>query len=171
MLLTSCCPAYNTPGPCCRSVTGILRKNIHSCFCPFICAAAWSSAHIILLLQWLSAGTCFNFSVLPVGHQAFKLEKAQEDLITIFQYLKDGYKENGSSVFSSSYLEKAKRNGTKRGFMLIKEFFFYSDNNNHCNKLLRGIVEALSLVVFKTGLDRMLDNLIWAPCLMEYWTR
>lgn len=69
-------------------------------------------------------------------------------------------------------MEKAKRNGTSRGFTSTKEiFFFYSDNNNHCNNLLRDMVEALSLHVFKMVLDRMLDNLIWAPSATEDWTR
>lgn len=49
-----------------------------------------------------------------------------QELITIFQYLKDGSKESGSSVFSSSYLEKAKRNGTRRAFTSIKEINFFT---------------------------------------------
>lgn len=61
---------------------------------------------------------------------------------------------NGSSVLSSSYLEKVKRIGTRRGFTSIKEIF-YSDS-----KLLRDMVEALSLDSFKVVLDRTLDNLI-----------
>ena len=43
-------------------------------------------------------------------------------LITVFQYLKGGYKEDGGSLFTRSHMEKTRGNGYKlhqeRGFIL-----------------------------------------------------
>jgi len=38
-------------------------------------------------------------------------EKAQGDLITIFQYLRGSYKEDGESVFTRRHTEKTRGNG------------------------------------------------------------
>ena len=86
-------------------------------------------------------------------------------LITVFQYLKGGYKEDGGSLFTRSHMEKTRGNGYKlhqeRGFTSIQDRyclgFFYSENN-HWNSLPRDAVESPSLEVFKMQLDRVLDN-------------
>ena len=45
----------------------------------------------------------------------FSLEKRRlrGDLITMFQYLKGGYKEGGDSLFTRSHMEKMRDNGYK----------------------------------------------------------
>ena len=52
----------------------------------------------------------------------FSLEKRRlrGDLITVFQYLKGGYKEDRDSLFTRSHIEKARAMGTSctgRGFI------------------------------------------------------
>lgn len=132
-------------------------------FCSHLSSAPLGiSRHLFLF----SCSSCWRPGVYP-GE-----EEAQEDLITIFQYLKDGYKEDVSSVLQVTTWRKQKGMAPAEALPRRKKyFFFYSDNNNHCNNLLRDMVEALSLHVFKMGLDRMLDNLIWVPSAMEDWTR
>jgi len=51
----------------------------------------------------------------------FSLEKIRPrgDLMTMFQYLKGGYKENGGSPFTSSHMEKMRGNGYK---LLLQRF-------------------------------------------------
>ncbi|KAK4831031.1 hypothetical protein QYF61_014919 [Mycteria americana] len=85
--------------------------------------------------------------------EAFNLEKRRSggDLITVFQYLEGSYKEDGSSVFIRSHMEKARGNGYElywERFHLDKGFF-YSQNNNHWNNLPRDMVESPSLEFFK----------------------
>ena len=65
----------------------------------------------------------------------FSLEKRRlrGDLITMFLYLKCGYKEDGYSLFTRSYTEKTRGNGYKvtPGEILIghKRKIFYNENN------------------------------------------
>lgn len=71
----------------------------------------------------------FYFPIISFGGQAFNLEKKRlsRDLITVFQYIKGGYKEDGSSIFTGSHMEKAV--GTScvgRGFILVKERKYFT---------------------------------------------
>ncbi|KAK4828698.1 hypothetical protein QYF61_000536 [Mycteria americana] len=51
---------------------------------------------------------------LPYGERLKELEeKAQRDLNTVFQYLKGSYKEDRSSLFTSSHMEMTRGNGYK----------------------------------------------------------
>ncbi|KAK4814529.1 hypothetical protein QYF61_021630 [Mycteria americana] len=67
-------------------------------------------------------------------------EKAQENLITVFQYLKGSYKEDGGSFFTRSHMEKTRGNRYKfhqeRFHLDIRKKFFYCEIN-HWNNLPR----------------------------------
>jgi len=65
----------------------------------------------------------------------FSLEKRRlrEDLVTVFQYLKGGYKEDGDSLFTRSHMEKTRGDVVQvpPGEILIeyKRKFFHNGNN------------------------------------------
>jgi len=70
------------------------------------------------------------------------------DLITMFQYLKGGYKEDGDSLFIRSHLEKMRGNGHK---LLLGRFqldmrgqFFTKSTISHWNSLPREVVHSLT---------------------------
>ncbi|KAK4818646.1 hypothetical protein QYF61_016617 [Mycteria americana] len=84
-------------------------------------------------------------------------EKAPGDLITVFQYLKGGYKEGGGSLFTRSHMEKTWGNRHKLYWKRIhldtRKKFFTVRTINKWNNLPRNMVESLSLEVFKTTRD------------------
>ncbi|KAK4815528.1 hypothetical protein QYF61_003220 [Mycteria americana] len=93
----------------------------------------------------------------------FSLEKRRlrGDLITMFQYLKGGYKEDGDSLFTRSHREKTRGNGYK---LLPGRFrldtggkFFTMRTISHWNYLPREVVDSPILDAFKIWLDRVLD--------------
>lgn len=49
-------------------------------------------------------------------------EKAWEALITVFQYLKSRYKDDGGSLFTISYMEKTKG----KGYKFHRERFYFN---------------------------------------------
>ncbi|KAK4829231.1 hypothetical protein QYF61_002496 [Mycteria americana] len=64
----------------------------------------------------------------------FSLEKSRlrGDLITMFQYLKGGYKEDGDSLFTRGHMEKTRGNGYKLllgTFQLDVKKIFHNENN------------------------------------------
>ncbi|GAB0186012.1 hypothetical protein GRJ2_001066500 [Grus japonensis] len=89
----------------------------------------------------------------------FSLEEGlREDLITMFQYLKGGYKEEGDSLFTRSHMEKTRGNGCK---LLLGRFrldtrgkFFPLRTISHWNNLPREVVDSPALDTFKIRLDR-----------------
>ena len=96
----------------------------------------------------------------------FSLEKRRlrGDLITMFQYLKGGYKEDGDSLFTRSHLEKMGGNGYKflLGRLLLdtRGEFFTIRTISHWNNLPREVVDSPTLDTFKIQLDRVLGHLI-----------
>ncbi|KAK4824361.1 LOW QUALITY PROTEIN: hypothetical protein QYF61_014021 [Mycteria americana] len=96
----------------------------------------------------------------------FSLEKTRlrGDLITMFQYLKGGYKEDGDSLLKRSHMEKARGNGYKlllgRLRLDTRGIFFTMRTISHCNNLPREVVDSPTLDSFKIWLDRVLGRLV-----------
>ncbi|KFV09946.1 hypothetical protein N340_08998, partial [Tauraco erythrolophus] len=95
----------------------------------------------------------------------FSLEKRRlrGDVLAAFQYLKGTYRKAGEGHFTRAYSDQTRGNGFK-----LKEDRFQLDLRKkiftrvvkHWNRLLRGVVDASSLEVFKARLDGALSNLI-----------
>jgi len=83
-----------------------------------------------------------------------------------FPYLKGSYKEEAGSLFTRSHLEKTRGKGYK-----FHQKFFRVRTIKHWNNLHRGMEESPSLEVFKMGVDKVLDDLIWVPFPMKSGTR
>ncbi|KAK4823664.1 hypothetical protein QYF61_005016 [Mycteria americana] len=101
----------------------------------------------------------------------FSLEKRRlrGDLITVFQYLKGSYKEDGASLFTSSHMEKTRSNGYK---LLLGRFqldtrgkFFTVRTISHWNNLPREVVDSPTLEAFRIRLDRVLGHLVFTVLL------
>lgn len=80
-------------------------------------------------------------------------ERARGDLVTVFQYSKGGYKEDGGSVFTRSHMEKTGGNGYKlhsNKFRLnTRKKFFTVRTVDNWNNFPRDVVEPSLLEVFK----------------------
>ncbi|KAJ7400159.1 hypothetical protein BTVI_107815 [Pitangus sulphuratus] len=96
----------------------------------------------------------------------FSLEKRklQGDLIAAFQYLKVAYKRAVEKLFARACSDKKRRNGFKlkvNMFRLdIKKKFFTVRTMRNQNRFPRGVVDALSLQVFRTRLNGAFSNLV-----------
>ncbi|KAK4830388.1 hypothetical protein QYF61_010899 [Mycteria americana] len=97
---------------------------------------------------------------------SFNLEKRRlrGDLVTMFQYLKGGYKEYGDSLFTRSHMEKTRGNGYK---LLLGKFqldtrgrFFTMRIICYWNNLPREVVDSPTLDTSKIQLDRVLGHLV-----------
>lgn len=90
----------------------------------------------------------------------FSLEnrKLRGYLITVFQYLKSGYKEDGGCLFIRSHVEKTRGNRYKlqrhKFHLNIRKKYFTVRTADHRNNIPRDVVED-----FKMHLDRLLYNL------------
>ncbi|KAK4826043.1 hypothetical protein QYF61_003942 [Mycteria americana] len=96
----------------------------------------------------------------------FSLEKRRlrGDRITMFQYLKGGYKEDGDSLFTRSHMEKTRANGYKsllgRFQLDTRGKFFTMRTTSRWNNLPREVVDSPTLDTFKIRLDRVLGHLV-----------
>lgn len=83
----------------------------------------------------------------------FSLEKAQRDIITVCQYLKPVYREEGGSPFTRSHLEMTRGKSCKlhwMGFHLgVGKKFSTVRSSNHWNSLPGNVVGSPSLDDFK----------------------
>lgn len=106
----------------------------------------------------------------------FSMEKKRfkGDFITVFQYSKGGYIDDGVSFFTKSHTERASNNAYKLHWEMfhldILWEFFTVRKINHWNNLPWDMVESPSLEFFKMLLDKVLNNVIWAPFPMKVWT-
>ncbi|KGL96072.1 hypothetical protein N301_03025, partial [Charadrius vociferus] len=96
----------------------------------------------------------------------FSLEKRRlwGDVIAAFQYLKGAYRRAGEGLFTRAYSNRMRGNGFKlvkgRFRLNIRKKFFTLRAVKHWNRLLREVVEASSLEVFKARLEVALGNLV-----------
>ncbi|KAK4805622.1 hypothetical protein QYF61_022380 [Mycteria americana] len=83
-------------------------------------------------------------------------------LITVSQYLKGGYKEDGGSLITRSHMEKTRASEYKlhreRFRLDIRNTFFTVRTIIHWNNLPRDVVESPLMEVFKMRLDKVLDK-------------
>ena len=97
----------------------------------------------------------------------FSLEKRSlwGDLIAAFWYLKGAYKQERSQLFTRTDNGRTRGDGfkLKEGrFRLDVRGRFFTMRGVRCwNRLLREVVDAPSLKVFKTRLDGALGSLVW----------
>ena len=96
----------------------------------------------------------------------FSLERRRlrGDIITMFQDLKGGYKEDGDSVFTRSHMEKTRGNGYKlllgRVRLDTRGKYFTTKTVRHWNNLPGEVVDSPTLATFKIQLDRVLGHLV-----------
>ena len=96
----------------------------------------------------------------------FSLEKRtlRGDLIAAFQYLKGAYKQEGSQQFERVDNSRTRGNGFKLkegGFKLDVRGKLFTMRVVRCwHRLLRDVVDAPSLQVFKARLDGALGSLV-----------
>lgn len=67
----------------------------------------------ILLLKWLELNAKNEEKLREQDFFSIVKKRLREDLITIFQYLKGTYKENGDSPFTRSHMAKARDKGVQ----------------------------------------------------------
>jgi len=98
--------------------------------------------------------------------ELFSLEKRRlwGDLIAVFRYLEGAYKKDGDRHFSRACCDRTGGNGFKLNEGLlrldIRKTFFTMRAVKHWNRLLREVVDAPFLEMFKVRLDGILKNLI-----------
>ncbi|KAK4825589.1 hypothetical protein QYF61_000678 [Mycteria americana] len=85
----------------------------------------------------------------------FSLEKAQGDLITVFQYIKGGYKEDRSSCFTRSHMEKSRGSRYK-----LHHKSFYLDTISNVWVPVYTASEAETIHISSTRGDVILDMLV-----------
>jgi len=94
-----------------------------------------------------------------LGLLSLEKGRLQEDLIEVLQYLKGGYKQEGSRPFSMVCCERIRGNGFKlkegRFRLDISSKFFIIRMVRHWNRLPREVVDAPSLEAYQA-----LSNLI-----------
>ncbi|KAK4829408.1 hypothetical protein QYF61_003889 [Mycteria americana] len=94
----------------------------------------------------------------------FSLEKRRlrGDLITMFQYLKGGCKEDGDSLFTRSHMEKTRGNGYKlllgRFRLVTRGKFLTMRTISHWNNHPRDVVDSPTMDTFKVQLDRVMQK-------------
>ena len=91
------------------------------------------------------------------GLEQLPCRQAEGDLIAAFQYLKGDYKKEGNQLFTQVDSDRTRGNGFKlkegRFRLDVRGKFFIGRVVRCWNRLPRGVVDALSLEIFKARLD------------------
>ena len=96
----------------------------------------------------------------------FSLERRRlrGDIITMFQYLKCGYREDEDSLFTRSHMEKTRGHGYK---LLLRRFqldtrgkFFTARTISYWTNLPREVADSSTLDTSKIQLDRVVCHLV-----------
>jgi len=95
---------------------------------------------------------------------SLKKRRLRGDLINAYKYLKGGYREDGTRLFSVVPSNRTRGNGHKlkqRKFHLnMRKNFIILKMTEPWNRLPRGVVESPSLEIFKPHLDKVLCSLL-----------
>ncbi|PKU49449.1 hypothetical protein llap_314 [Limosa lapponica baueri] len=104
-----------------------------------------------------------------LGLFSFERRRLREDIITMFQYLKGGYKEDGDSLFTRGHMEKTRGNGYK---LLLGRFrldargeFFTMTTISHWNNVPSEVVDSPSFDTLKIQLHRVVGHLAYTTLL------
>lgn len=98
------------------------------------------------------------------GLSSLEKRRLRVDLITLFQCLKDGYKEDGNFLFTKNHREKNRSMGYKfllgRFWLDTKRKFFTIITTFHWNNVLNEVADSPALDTCKIWLDRVLVHLV-----------
>jgi len=99
-----------------------------------------------------------------LGLFSLKKRRLRGVLINAYKCLQGGCEEDGARLFSVVPSERTRGNGHKlkvRKFCLnMRKTYFTLSVTEHWNRLPRGVVDSLSLEIFKTQLDAVLCSLL-----------
>jgi len=89
-------------------------------------------------------------------------EKTHGDLISVYKYLKEGYKEDGASLFSAVLGDRTRGNGHNlkhwRLPLNVRKYFFPVRVTDHGHRFSREVLESPSLEIFRSCRDMVLRN-------------
>jgi len=165
-----------------RSVASRSRQVILP-LCPAVvrphqesCIQLWSSHHRkdMELLEWVQRRAMEIIRGLEhlscedrlreLGLSRLGKRRLQRDFIAAFQYMKRACKKAVKGLFTRASSDRAKGNGFElkegRFRLVIRKKFFTMRVMRHWNRLLRKVMDAPSLQLFKARLDGALSNLI-----------
>ncbi|PKU36948.1 hypothetical protein llap_12745 [Limosa lapponica baueri] len=104
-----------------------------------------------------------------LGLYSLEKRRLRGDIIYVYKYLKGGLKDGGAGLFSVVPSDRTRGNRHKlehRKFHSnTRKNFFTVRVTEHWNRLPREVMESPSLEIFKTRLDAVLSNVLWAILL------
>ncbi|KAK4815339.1 LOW QUALITY PROTEIN: hypothetical protein QYF61_000171, partial [Mycteria americana] len=101
-----------------------------------------------------------------LGLFSLEMRRLRGNLIIVSKYLKEGCQKHGARLFPVVPRDRGRDNGHKpkpRRFSLnIRRHFFTVRVTKHWHRLPRVVVESPSLEIFRSHLDMVLGNQLWA---------